>query len=204
VRSIRADDTEGRVVYLSSFSKTLAPGYRVAWIEAPAPLAARLEVAKQAEDLCTGSFDQRMIFEACRRGILARQLPLLRAHYQQKRDVMVEALRTSFGSDVSWPAPRGGFFLWATLPPEVDADAMIARAVRHGVIYVAGEAFFVSEPGTGPGGANIVRLSFSAPSPDRIREGVRRLAAAVGEEVTERRSQAAEPPGALSPSRAAR
>jgi 2-aminoadipate transaminase len=204
VRSIRADDTEGRVVYLSSFSKTLAPGYRVAWIEAPAPLAAKLEVAKQAEDLCTGSFDQRMIFEACRRGILARQLPLLRAHYQQKRDVMVEALRTSFGSDVSWPAPRGGFFLWATLPPEVDADAMIARAVRHGVIYVAGEAFFVSEPGTGPGGANIVRLSFSAPSPDRIREGVRRLAAAVGEEVTERRSQAAEPPGALSPSRAAR
>jgi DNA-binding transcriptional MocR family regulator len=117
---------------------------------------------------------------------------------------MVEALRASFGSDASWPAPRGGFFLWATLPPEVNADTMILRAVKHGVIYVAGEAFFVSEPGTGPGGTNIVRLSFSAPSAERIREGVRRLAAAIGEEVTERRRQGAGTWGALSPSPAAR
>ncbi len=203
VRSIRADDEEGRVLYLSSFSKTLAPGYRVAWIDAPAPLAVKLEVAKQAEDLCTGGFDQRMIFEACRRGILARQLPMLRAHYQQKRDVMVEALRASFGAGVSWPDPRGGFFLWATLPPEINADAMIPRAVQHGVIYVAGEAFFVGEPETGARGTNIVRLSFSAPSPERIREGVRRLAAAVGEEVTERRRGAASP-AARSPSPATR
>jgi 2-aminoadipate transaminase len=203
VRSIRAEDEEGRVVYLSSFSKTIAPGYRVAWIDAPAPLLAKIEVAKQAEDLCTGGFDQRMILEACRRGILAKQLPLLRAHYQQKRDVMVEALRSSFGAAVSWPDPRGGFFLWASLPPEVNADAMIPRAVQHGVIYVAGEAFYVDEPEDGPRGQNIVRLSFSAPSPERIREGVRRLAAAVDEEVTARRRQAA-PPGALSPSPAAR
>jgi DNA-binding transcriptional MocR family regulator len=204
VRAVRADDDEGRVVYLSSFSKTIAPGYRVAWIDAPAPLAAKLEVAKQAEDLCTGGFDQRVILEACRRGILARQLPMLRAHYQQKRDVMVEALRASFGSAVTWPDPRGGFFLWATLPPEVNADAMIPRAVKHGVIYVAGEAFYVSEPEDGPRGRNIVRLSFSAPSPERIREGVRRLAAAVDEEITERRRPAAAPPGAVSPSPAAR
>jgi 2-aminoadipate transaminase len=202
VRSIRADDEEGRVIYLSSFSKTLAPGYRVAWIDAPAPLAAKLEIAKQAEDLCTGGFDQRIVFEACRRGILARQLPMLRAHYQQKRDVMVEALRANFGSDVSWPEPRGGFFLWATLPPEVSADAMIPRAVKHGVIYVAGEAFYVSEPADALK-TNVVRLSFSAPSPDRIRDGVRRLAAAVGEEVTERR-RAVEAAAAERPSRAAR
>jgi 2-aminoadipate transaminase len=204
VRSIRADDEEGRVVYLSSFSKTVAPGYRVAWIDAPAPLLAKLEVAKQAEDLCTGGFDQRMIFEACRRGVLARQLPLLRAHYQQKRDVMVEALRASFGTAVSWPDPRGGFFLWATLPPEVNADTMIPRAVRHGVIYVAGEAFYVNEPEDSPRGEHIVRLSFSAPSPERIREGVRRLAAAVEEEITEGRRRAAAPPGARSASPAAR
>jgi 2-aminoadipate transaminase len=204
VRSIRADDDEGRVVYLSSFSKTVAPGYRVAWIDAPAPLLAKLEVAKQAEDLCTGGFDQRMIFEACRRGVLARQLPLLRAHYQQKRDVMVEALRASFGTAVSWPDPRGGFFLWATLPAEVNADAMIPRAVQHGVIYVAGEAFYVNEPEDGPRGEHIVRLSFSAPSPDRIREGVRRLAAAVEEEITDARRPAAAPPGARSPSPAVR
>ena len=190
VRAIRADDTEGRVIYLSSFSKTLAPGYRVAWIDAPVPIAVKLELAKQAADLCSGAFDQRIVFEACRRGILERQLPLLRAHYQQKRDVMVEALRTHLGDDVSWPAPRGGFFIWATLQRGIDADAMIPRAVKHGVIYVAGEAFFVD--GSGP---NIIRLSFSAPSLERIREGVRRLASAVREEATERRGEAAGPSG---------
>ena len=174
VRPIRADDDAGRVVYLSSFSKTLAPGYRVAWIEAPAPLAAKFELAKQAADLCTGALDQRVVHEACTRGLLQRQLPVLRRHYQAKRDVMVEALRAAFGEKVSWPAPRGGFFLWATLPDQIDADAMIDRAVEHGVIYVAGAAFFVNE-----GGQNIIRLAFSAPSHDKIREGVKRLAATV-------------------------
>ena len=209
VRPIRADDTEGRVVYLSSFSKTLAPGYRVAWIDAPPPIAAKLELAKQAADLCTGVLDQRIVFEACRRGLLDRQLPLLRAHYQQKRDVMVDALRSEFNGAVSWPAPRGGFFLWAKLPQGIDADAMIPRAVAHGVIYVAGEAFFVdnalrqaqgapSDQSRGPG-HDIMRLSFSAPSPDRIREGVRRLAAAVLEERTHRRSPATSPAAPATP-----
>ena len=181
VRPIKADDQDGRVIYLSSFSKTLAPGFRVAWIDAPAPLAAKLEMAKQAEDLLSGSLDQRIVYEACRRGVLQRQLPQLRRHYQHKRDVMVQALRGAFGDEVSWPAPRGGFFLWATLPGEIDADAMVERAVEHGVIYVAGEAFFVNAAAQGLG-RNIVRLSFSAPTPDRIREGVKRLASAVREE----------------------
>ena len=178
VRPIRADDRAGRVVYLSSFSKTLAPGYRVAWIEAPAPLAAKFELAKQAADLCTGGFDQRVIHEACKRGVLDRQLPILRRYYQAKRDVMVEALREAFGHTVSWPAPRGGFFLWATLPEQIDADAMIDRSVQHGVIYVAGAAFFVTDQGR-----NIIRLAFSAPSHEKIQEGVKRLAAAVEAEM---------------------
>ena len=180
VRPIKADDAEGRVVYLSSFSKTLAPGYRVAWIDAPTPLAAKFEIAKQAEDLCTGGLDQRVVYQACRRGVLSRQLPVLRDHYRQKRDVMVEALQREFGSDVTWPSPRGGFFLWATLPSAIDADAMLARAVQHGVIYVAGEAFFVGRSGAG---RHIVRLAFSAPSHDRIREGVSRLGRTVREEL---------------------
>jgi 2-aminoadipate transaminase len=177
VRPIRADDEEGRVIYLSSFSKTLAPGFRVAWIDAPAPLASKLEMAKQSEDLLTGSLDQRVIYEACRRGILQRQLPILRRHYRQKRDVMVEALRATFGDRLSWPPPRGGFFLWASLPDQIDADRLLPRAVEHGVVYVAGEAFFVNGSGK-----NLVRLSFSAPPPDRIREGVRRFGAALAEE----------------------
>ena len=180
VRPIKADDASGRVVYLSSFSKTLAPGYRVAWMHAPAALAAKFEMAKQAEDLCTGGLDQRVVYEACRRGVLDRQLPMLREHYQMKRDVMIEALGREFGPEVTWPSPRGGFFLWATLPAPIDADTMIARAVQNGVIYVAGEAFFVDGGG---GGRNIVRLSFSAPSHDGIRAGVERLARTVREEL---------------------
>jgi 2-aminoadipate transaminase len=178
VRPIKADDNGGRVVYLSSFSKTLAPGYRVAWIDAPAPLAAKLEIAKQAEDLCTGPLDQRIVYEACRRGVLKRQIPTLRRFYQQNRDVMTEALRQELGTSTTWPAPRGGFFLWASLPEPIDSDAMIARAVENGVIYVAGEAFFVE-----PGPRNLVRLAFSAASHDKIREGVARLARTVREEL---------------------
>jgi 2-aminoadipate transaminase len=183
VRPIRAQAPD-RVVYLSSFSKTLAPGFRVAWIDAPAPIAAKLEVAKQAADLCTGELDQRIVYEACRRGILDRQAPVLRRYYQAKRDVMVEALGAHFGGALTWPDPRGGFFLWALLPPLVDADVLLTRAIAHGVVYVAGQAFFVNGSGR-----HFVRLSFSAPPPDRIEEGVRRLAAAV------RKEEAARQPG---------
>lgn len=191
LRPIKADDAEGRVIYLSSFSKTLAPGFRVAWMDAPAALASKFEIAKQAEDLCTGAFDQRIIFEAMRRGILQRQIPLLRAHYQRKRDIMIDTLKSEVGDLVTWEKPHGGFFLWASLPPQVDADAMLARAVEHGVIYVAGEAFFVDrlaqsgQPGEpeSRSGQNLVRLAFSTPTPERIRAGVVRLATTLREEL---------------------
>lgn len=179
LRPIKADDEDGRVIYLSTFSKTLAPGYRVAWIAAPAAIAAKLEVAKQAADLLTGSLDQRIIYEACRTGVLARQVPLLRRHYQDKRDAMSNALRREFKDELSWPEPNGGFFLWVRLPEHVDADRMIPRAVEHGVIYVAGEAFFVNDAPP----RNTMRLSFSAPSLAQIEEGVVRLADVVRAEM---------------------
>jgi 2-aminoadipate transaminase len=174
VRPIKADDREGRVIYLSSFSKTLAPGFRVAWMAAPPALTAKFEMAKQAGDLLTGALDQRLIYEACRRGVLARQLPILRAHYAHKRDVMEQALRRELGTDVSWPSPKGGFFLWLTLAAALDADKIIPRAVEQGVIYVAGAAFYVNGEGH-----NTLRLSFSAPPPERIEAGISRLAVTV-------------------------
>jgi 2-aminoadipate transaminase len=178
VRPIKADDRGGRVVYLSSFSKTLAPGYRVAWMAAAPALAAKLEMAKQAADLLTGSLDQRLVYEACTRGVLDRQLPMLRRHYASKRDVMQSALKRELGDLATWPRPRGGFFLWLTLPATVDADRMIARAVEQGVVYVAGEAFYVNGEGR-----NTLRLSFSAPTPERIEIGVTRLACALRAEL---------------------
>jgi 2-aminoadipate transaminase len=185
VRPIKADDVNGRVVYLSSFSKTLAPGFRVAWIAAPPAIAAKLEMAKQAEDLLTGSLDQRIVDEACRRGVLERQLPLLRRHYAHKRDVMQAALQRQLKS-ASWPTPRGGFFLWVALPRDIDAARMIPRAIAQGVIYVAGDAFFVNAEGR-----NLLRLSFSAPTPERIDEGVARLAATLRDEAAAQATAAA-------------
>jgi 2-aminoadipate transaminase len=188
IRPIKADDRNGRVVYMSSFSKTLAPGFRVAWIVAPGPLAAKFELAKQAEDLCTGGFDQRMVYEAYRRGWLTRQIPMLRRHYQQKRDVMAAALDRELGDLISYAQPRGGFFLWATLPEHVSADTMLDAALRHGVVYVAGSAFFVDGSGH-----NTLRLCFSAPTPERIEEGVSRLAATIREAAEKPRAAAASP-----------
>jgi DNA-binding transcriptional MocR family regulator len=173
-RPIKADDVEGRVVYLSSFSKTLAPGFRVAWIAAPAALAAKLDVAKQAADLCTGSLDQRVVFEAWKRGVLAARVPGLRAHYRHKKETMERAMKASLGDLVTWREPRGGFFLWASLPAHMSGEALLPQATAERVVYVAGSAFFVDGSGQ-----NTIRLSFSAPTPDRIVEGIGRLARVV-------------------------
>jgi 2-aminoadipate transaminase len=172
-RPVAADDRAGRVVYLSSFSKTLAPGFRVGWVSAPPPLAARVELAKQAEDLCSGAFDQRVVYEACRRGLIAQHIPVLRAHYQMKRDTMVRAIEQHLPGRVTWTLPRGGFFLWVALDGLKGQDVMPFAQAR-GVIYVNGSAFFVDGSGH-----EYIRLSFSAPSPARIEEGVARLAAAI-------------------------
>jgi 2-aminoadipate transaminase len=187
-RPISADDDErdGRVVYLSSFSKTLAPGFRVGWASAPAPLASKLEFAKQAEDLCTGSLDQRLIYEACRRGVLARQLPMLRAYYQHKRDVMIGAVERELHGQIRWPAPRGGFFLWAHLQVPVNSETLLTHAQAAGVVFVTGAPFFVD----GRGGEHM-RLSFSAPTPARIELGVKRLATAISEALAARPHQTA-------------
>lgn len=173
-RPIRADDSNGRVLYLSTFSKTLAPGFRVGWMAAPAPLIERFETAKQSVDLMTGSLDQRIVHEAVRRGVLERLAPELRELYRRKRDTMEQALRAELGDRLQWPAPKGGFFIWATLPEGYDDEGLLARALDRRLVFVIGSAFFVD--GTGH---DRVRLSFSAPAPERVREGARRLAAAM-------------------------
>jgi 2-aminoadipate transaminase len=177
-RPIKADDQEGRVIYLSSFSKTLAPGFRVAWMTAPETLVGKLEMLKQTADLLTPSLDQHIVCEAYRRGVLMGRLPMLRKFYQEKRTVMQDALRAELGGQVTWPEPKGGFFLWVSLPPQFSSDAMLPRAIEQKVIYVAGSAFYVD--GTGH---NKMRLSFSLPTKERIVEGVKRLAAVVKEEL---------------------
>ena len=190
-RPIKADDRDGRVVYLSSFSKTVAPGFRVAWVAAPAAITAKLEVAKQSADLCTGGLDQRIVYEVWKRGVLTARLPKLRSHYQEQRTVMTRALRRELGNLVSWPEPKGGFFLWAAFPERVNTDALLTRALARAVVYVAGSAFYVDGRSS-----NLARLAFSAPSAARIEEGVRRLAGAVREELDVSTSSVFAAPGA--------
>jgi len=173
-RPLKADDRNGRVIYLSTFSKTLAPGFRVAWVAAPAPIAERFDTAKQSMDLMCGILDQRVVHQSIVRGVLARQAEPLRRLYRMRRDVMEQTLREQFGNQLTWIQPKGGFFLWARLPGVYDCEALLPKAMEQGVLFVIGSAFCVD--GTGQ---DRVRLSFSWPSPENIKEGARRLAAAM-------------------------
>jgi 2-aminoadipate transaminase len=172
-RPISADDRAGRVLYLSTVSKMLAPGFRVGWMKAPEALIERFDTAKQSTDLTSGILDQHIVHEALQRGVADRLAPLLRDLYRHKRDVMAQSLSAKLGSRLTWPTPKGGFFIWATLPDGCTDTVLLERALQHGVVFVVGSAFHVD--GTGH---NTIRLSFSAPSPERIEEGARRLALA--------------------------
>ena len=119
-----------------------------------------------------------MVYEAWKRGVLAARVPMLRKFYQEKRSAMERAFRREVDDLITWPEPRGGFFLWASLPKHMSADDLLPRAIEARVIYVVGSAFFVD--GTGQ---HTLRLSFSLPSVERIDEGVRRLCGVFKEEI---------------------
>ena len=177
-RPLRANDPEGRVLYLSTFSKTLAPGFRVGWMVAPPSLIERFETAKQSTDLTSGILDQHVVYEAVKRGVVHALAPKLRALYARKRDVMEAALRARIGNQLTWTSPKGGFFIWATLPSGCSDMVLLDRALAHGLVFVIGSAFFVDGSGH-----DKIRLSFSAPTEQRIEEGVTRLAAALSEQL---------------------
>ncbi|MCL6552545.1 MAG: PLP-dependent aminotransferase family protein [Firmicutes bacterium] len=171
---IAALDDEGRTLYLSTFSKTLAPGLRIGWIAAPEAVVAQCVTVKQAMDLCSPSLTQAIAAGLLRRGDLLRRLPATVALYRRKRDVMLDALAREMPPGVSWTRPEGGLFLWVRLPEELDAGALLPAAVEAGVMYVPGQAFFADGSGR-----NTLRLNFSYPSEDEIRTGIARLGALV-------------------------
>lgn len=173
-RPIKADDTDNRVVYLGSFSKILVPGLRVAWLVAPKAIAEKIELCKQAADISSGVFDQRLVHGTLADGTIDRIAPGLRSHYQAKRTVMEQALTAHLAGRVKWQSPRGGFFLWIELPEGVDDRDVLDRALKEKVSFVLGSAFFVDG-----GGHRFARLAFSGITQDQIAEGIRRLAAAL-------------------------
>ena len=171
----------GNVIYLSTFSKVLAPGLRVAWIVAPPDVIAKLVQIKQSTDLHTSMFTQMVIYEAAREGFIDEHVKIIRATYKERRDAMLEALNDYFPPEVSWTKPHGGLFLWVTMPPGVDSSKLLDSALRQNVAFVPGDPFFPN----GDEGSHM-RLNFSNAKPEQIREGIRRLSIAVAHELEHR------------------
>ncbi|KJE23359.1 transcriptional regulator with HTH domain and aminotransferase domain [Frankia torreyi] len=177
VRAMRADAPDD-VVYLGSFSKTLAPGLRVGWALAPAPVAARLVLAAESAILSQSMFTQLVVERYLATQPWAEQVKVFREMYRERRDAMLDALAESMPAGATWTRPDGGFFVWVTLPGGVDTRAMLPRAIAARVAYVPGAGFYAD----GSGGSSM-RLSFCYPPPERIRDGVGRLGRVVRDEL---------------------
>ncbi len=178
---IKSLDTEGRVVYLSSFSKILAPGFRIAWMAAPEAIVNKCVLAKQAQDLCSNTFAQYCIFEAMYHNILFPHIDEIIRIYKGKRDTMLDAMAKEFPDRAHWNRPEGGLFVWVALPPFIDTRDMFTKAIANDVAYVVGQAFYPDG-----GGRNTMRLNFSHASDDMIREGIARLGRVIREEIEEK------------------
>ena len=172
-------------VYLGSFSKVLAPGLRLGFIVAPKALHPKLLQAKQAADLHSPGFNQRMVAEVMKDGFLDRHVPTIRALYKSQRDAMLAALaREMKGLDVTWNTPAGGMFLWARLPEGMDSVDLLPHAVERNVAFVPGAAFYAQD-----GDVRTLRLSFVTASVDEINTGVAALAAAIREQLARQTPQ---------------
>jgi 2-aminoadipate transaminase len=182
-KNLRRDNgySIGNVIYLSTFSKTLAPGLRLGWIIAPPDVIAKLVQLKQGADLHTSTFVQIVAYEVGRDNFLDEHVKLIRRVYGERRDVMLAALKEFFPPEVTWTHPKGGLFLWVTLPEGMDSQRLFETALNENVAFVPGDSFYA----TGDEGRRHLRLNFSNAQPEQIREGIRRLSLAVKRQLQE-------------------
>jgi 2-aminoadipate transaminase len=160
----------GNVIYLSTFSKTLAPGLRVAWVVAPPEVISKLVQLKQSADLHSPTFNQMVIHEVAKDGFIDEHVKKLREVYRDRRDAMLAGLDRYMPPEVQWTHPDGGLFLWVHFPDGVNVRTLFDEAVRRDVAFVPGDCFF-----TTPNPPPTARLNFSCMNEDRIIEGIRRL-----------------------------
>jgi 2-aminoadipate transaminase len=184
--NLRRDDgySIGNVIYLSTFSKTLAPGIRLGWIVAPPDVIAKLVQLKQGADLHTSTFTQMIAYEVARDGFLDDHVKLIRKVYRERRDVMLESLKQYFPPEVTWTHPQGGLFLWVSLPEGMDCQKLFQVALRENVAFVPGDSFYARN-GFAEEASRHFRLNFSYGQPEQIREGIRRLSVAVKHQMEE-------------------
>jgi len=166
------------VVYIGTFSKILSPGIRLGWAVTPPPVMEKVVLGKQASDLCTSTLTQYFVREYFAEGRWREYIESLVGIYRDRRDAMLEALRTHFPPQASWTEPEGGLFIWATLPPYIDTSDLLAKALREDVAFVPGQAAYVDGRGR-----NSMRLNFSAGNETEIREGIRRIGKVIAEQV---------------------
>lgn len=164
-------DYNGNVIYLSTFSKILAPGIRLAWVIGPHEAVSKMAQAKQGVDLNTSTFNQLIAYEVGKDGFIDKHLEVIKRVYHERRDVMLDALDEHFPQSITWTRPDGGLFLWATLPEGNDAAELMKEALKENVAYVPGGSFHPLG-----GGDNTMRLNFSFSNPQTINEGIGRLA----------------------------
>lgn len=169
--------TLGNVIYLSTFSKTMAPGLRLGWVVAPPEVIAKLVQLKQSSDLHTSTFAQVVAYEVARDNFLDEHVKKLRTVYRERRDVMLEALGQCFPPEITWTHPKGGLFLWMTLPKGMDSNELFQEALKQNVAFVPGDSFFAPN-GQEQQGSHHLRMNFSYARPEEIREGIRRLSVA--------------------------
>ena len=161
----------GNVMYMSTFSKTLAPGLRLGWVVAPTNVIERLVQAKQCADLNTSAFTQMVAYEVARHGFLDEHVKLIRRVYRERRDAMLAAMADLFPEGTTWTHPKGGLFLWVRFPEGINAVDLLKESLKENVAFLSGGSFFVDRPEV-----NTARFNFSYVDPDRIREGVKRIA----------------------------
>ena len=174
IKPIKTFDDEGHVIFMSTFSKILSPGFRLAWTIASDELTRKIEICKQALDLCTNTFTQFIASEFMRRGSMDLHIMKINEMYKPKRDLMMDAMKKYFPEGYVCNKPKGGMFAWVTLPEGIDTEIMFLDAIKNKVAYVHGKAFHVDG-----GGGRSMRLNFSYPSNDQIGEGMKRLASVI-------------------------
>jgi len=176
----------GDVIYLGTFSKTLAPGLRLGWIMAPRAVIKSCVTAKQGADLHTSSLTQMLAYEVAKDGFLDKHKQVIRHVYRERRDVMLAAMEKYFPPGVQWTHPQGGLFLWVTLPETLDATAVLKKAIANKVAFVPGTAFHPDG-----GGHNTGRFNFSNAKPEDIETGIQRLGQVLAEELVKLKSEPA-------------
>ena len=160
----------GNVIYTSTFSKILAPGLRLAWVVAPTEVIKKLVQAKQGCDLHTSTFTQYIAYELANSPWMKKHIQLIRKVYKERRDTMIQALEANMPDNVHWTHPKGGLFLWTTLPEGAETRKIFTEAVAQKVAFVPGDSFHPLG-----GGENTMRLNFSNSKPEMIEEGIKRL-----------------------------